>query len=264
MREWNTDGRGDRPPTPFKSALERVVADELDSHSVQWVYELPPKLPAGKKVYYLPDFTIRESPPDLMLPFWLEVKPQQMLYDLRDDLGVTRRHGDKFSGEIVIENVWWENIAELRSIELAKPKKLAEITGASVLVIGGVGGVSRLSIEMRPEEIIFSRSHPFPNWRAVLVKREREAQRLAFEREQSQRAERWRESQQTRMREEMQRRACFLSSVLSHASIGVNRFLGTCPGCNCRVESGRGSLYRHGGAFVVICDRCVRSGGNLS
>ena len=84
----------------FRSHLEVLVAQELDEHGVNWDYERFVTLPNGPQVRYLPDFTINSANPALQLPQWVEAKPQQFLYDLRDLLGVTRRNGERFSGEI--------------------------------------------------------------------------------------------------------------------------------------------------------------------
>jgi hypothetical protein len=160
---------------PFRSQLERKVAHELDRLEVEWAYERAVVLEDGTSPRYLPDFTITDAAAELCLPQWVEVKPMDFLYDLRVHCGIDRAHGDRFTGEIPVRNV---DSARLKSWqhELWKPKMLAEITGESVLAVGGVGGTAMLSITLTKNELVFSREHPFVN-QAGVEKKRRHAER---------------------------------------------------------------------------------------
>lgn len=249
---------------PFRSRLEREIAAELDEHGVEWGYEQPVILPDGHSPRYLPDFTIHQANPDLKLPQWVEGKPQQFIYDLRDSLGVTRRSGERLQGEVEVRGRDHEWLKLSMIEELWKPKMLAEITGESVLVVGGVGGTSKLTVEMRHDCMVFSREHPFVNWMAHVRRLEREAQQEVWRREAEER------DQQRRYNAEMQRlqaerqKADTLKSVLAYPSRGHNRHAGPCVGCGGVVAANMGSLYRvgivgGGERWFVVCDTCRRS-----
>ena len=224
----------------FRSHLEVLVAQELDEHGVNWDYERFVVLPDGPQVRYLPDFTINNANLALQLPQWVEAKPQQFLYDLRDVLGVTRRHGERFSGEIRHENVTAKNLQDLLVQELWKPKRLAELTGKSVLIVGTVGGTSSLSIEMFPDSIQFSRQHPFVNWLGIQKAKERERKRLEFEAEAAERQRAWREQQELN-RQAMARQ---LRETLQLKHLGPTKWNRGCFGCGMFVQAGSGSLRK--------------------
>jgi hypothetical protein len=228
------------PMPAFRSHLEVLVAQELDHHGVSWDYERPVSLPSQLPLPYLPDFTIDSASKALELPRWIEVKPQQFLYDLRDLLGVTRRHGDRFSGEVVREEVTAKDLREMLLQELWKPKRLAELTGESVLVIGTVGGTSSLSVEMCVGSIRFSRSHPFVNWLGVQKAKERERKRLQWEAEAAERQRLWREQQEKECQADIRR----LQETLRFRHLGPTRWARACFGCKIFVPAGSGSLRK--------------------
>jgi len=237
------DGQGSDPNRgiPFRSRLEREVAAEMDAHLVEWGYEEPQQHDDGSPIYYLPDFVIHEAAAELELPTYVEAKPQQFIYDLRDTLGVTRQYGDRFSGSITVRDVTGQSLRERQIEELWKPKTLAEIKGAGVLVVGGVGGSSRLSVEMRRDCIIFRRDHPFVNWPAVEKAREREAHRLRYEQERRQ-YEQQREAERQAAEVTHQRN---LSIIRGLPKYGANKFDSRCAGCAATVATGFGHLHRH-------------------
>lgn len=241
----------------FRSHLEVLVAQELDEHGVNWDYERPVVLPGGPQVRYLPDFTINSAEPVLQLPRWVEAKPQQFLYDLRDVLGVTRRHGERFSGEIDREDATSEDLRNMLVQELWKPKRLAELTGESVLVVGTVGGTASLSIEMRADSIRFSREHPFVNWLGIEKAKERERKRLQWEAEIAERQRHWHQ-QHERQREE---RARQVSETLRFPHLGRTKWNRYCFGCSAFVQAGTGSLrkvqFTDGShEWRVLCSSC--------
>lgn len=192
-----------------------------------------------------------------MLPRWVECKPQDFLYSLRDLLGVTRKHGDRFAGEIVCEGVASDDLRSMLVEELWKPKRLAEITGDSVLVVGTVGGVSSLSIEMGPASIKFSRQHPFVNWVGIQKAKERERKRLEWEAEAAER-QRLFEEDQKRQRQAMARE---LEATLAFRHLGPTKWNKTCFGCGSFVQAGQGSLrkvqFTDGShEWRVLCSSC--------
>lgn len=245
----------------FRSRLEFEVAQELDEHDVDWGYEQPVILPDGKSPHYLPDFTIHEADEDLELPQWIEAKPQQFLYDLRDTLGVTRKAGEKFNGVVDVNGVEHSHLQSMGIDELWKPKLLAEITGETVLVIGGVGGVSKLTAEMTPRGIRFRRDHPFVNWAGVLKRRESERQRreaaerhAEYERQRAQREAEW-----EALRHQVHRDLNLVRSVSLHKDCGAPRFESSCCGCN--IPTMTGTLYKvdivgGGSRWMVVCQAC--------
>lgn len=249
----------------FRSALERKVADELDRHGVAWRYEVPIDTPDGRRMSYLPDFTIDDSRDELQLPAWVECKPQQMLYDLRDALGVTRRAGEFFSTDVHVEGVTPRNLRDMGLAELAKPKTLADATGLGVLVIGTVSGTRTMSALMLPGRITFSRSHPFVNWPGVMAARRREQERLAAQ----ERFATWRRDLERAQRDAELARAERLAKARSAAAQIIHthrrytpQFASTCNVC--AANHGRdGGLYRVQTQFnerwIRVCPLCEAS-----
>lgn len=236
-----------------------MVARELDEHGVQWQYEQRVVLPDGRSPRYLPDFLIEEASPELQLPQWVECKPQDFLYALRDLLGVTRKHGDRFSGEVICEGVTSETLRGLLVDELWKPKMLAELTGKCVLLVGTVGAVASLSIEMRPDSVCFSREHPFVNWIGIQRAKERERKRLQWEAEAAERQRLWR-LEQDRRREAI---AQSLSDTLRFRHLGPTRWSRPCYGCSDFVRAGTGSLRKvefidGSHEWRVVCSNCCQ------
>lgn len=238
----------------FRSQLEVLVAKELDAHGVSWEYERPIWGRDGLPLHYLPDFTIKSADPALQLPMFVEAKPQDFLYSLRDLLGVTRRHGDRFAGEVICENVTAKDLRDLFVQELWKPKRLAELSGESTLVVGTVGAVSSLSVEMLADSIKFSRQHPFVNWVGIQKAKERELKRLQWEAEAQERQRLWREQQELN-------RESKVRETLQFKHLGVTKWDRHCYGCRAAVQAGSGSLRKvqfvdGGYEWRVLCSSC--------
>ena len=245
----------------FRSQLEVKVANELDHQGVAWEYEVPVKLPDGRSLWYLPDFTINSANNLLKLPKWVEAKPQDFLYSLRDLLGVTRKHGDRFAGEILCEEITSADLRSMLVEELWKPKRLAELTGESVLVVGTVGAISSLSIEMAPHLIKFSRQHPFVNWVGIQKAEERKQKRLKWEAEAAEHAATRQRIFQENQEQQRQAMKEELKATLAFRHIGPTKWSKACFGCNSFVQAGQGSLrkvqFTDGSLeWRVLCSNC--------
>jgi len=245
----------------YRSKLEADVAAELDQHGVEYGYEEPLALPGITHPGYLPDFTIHAADEDLELPRWVEAKPIDFLYSLRDDLGVTRRAGERFADVVEVDGVTHQTIKDRQIEELWKPKLLAQLTGESVLVLGGVGGQSKLSVTMRPDRIDFSREHPFVNWPGVTKKKERAESQARWRIENANRQRLYEADRAQRqrfhdiqVREIRQSAAATVQTILSHPSHGAPRFASSCAGCSTPTTTG--SLHRVGSGWKVICIAC--------
>jgi len=234
----------------FRSKLEADVAAELDRHGVEYSYEQPVDLPNGVRPRYLPDFTIHHADDDLEIPKWIEAKPIDFLYSLRDDLGVTRRAGERFSGTVEVEGVTHETIKGRQIEEMWKPKLLAELTRESVLVVGGVGGQSKLSVTMHPEGVSFSREQPFVNWAGVIRSRERAENQARYAAE---RAE-WQRLHDVQVQEIQRAATLTVQTILEHPSHGAPRFASSCAGCRSMTDTG--SLHRVNDGWKVVCAAC--------
>lgn len=242
----------------FRSELEAKVAAELDRHGVVWRYEEPVTLADGQTPHYLPDFTIDSAPDELQLPRWIEVKPAEHLYDLRTAVGIDARFGQYFDDDIVMEGLDHVNLRSIGIERIWKPKLLAELSGQSVLVVSKAGAVRHLSVEMRPDAVVFSRRHPFVN--AVGIQQERERER---------RREEWRAAEAERMLIIERERAQLVARVLSAGRrYGTNGYGQSCLGCHQYVPANDGHLYwvtiNNGGRYVVICGECDSGGGRAA
>lgn len=203
----------------FRSALEARVAEELDGLGVTWRYELPahegcPSVPA---VPYLPDFTIVDAPADLELPLWVEVKPADLLYAVRDHAGCP----ELFDGTRVAE-LNWRQLFDAQLDEVWKPKRLAELAGRPVLVVYQINRTRSLSVLMRPDRIELSRAHPTVNRRGVLRTREREEEQR-----------RWREQYEREKAEREKQDRLWRQQVIAYAQANGRpaRFGGRCAIC---------------------------------
>jgi hypothetical protein len=242
----------------FRSALERRVADELDRLSVPYTYELAVTLPNFGPVPYLPDFTIEVDSSHLDLPRWVECKPQAMLYTLRDVTGVTRRAGEYFETDVTVEGVTAGHLVELDLKELAKPKRLAELSGDEVLVIGDVGRTKSLTALLTPDTIMFSRHNRFVNQRGVELTEQR-AQREAAWRERAE-IERQR-YEQARAQAEAEREKNLWVALRAVLSTGVQafpRYASSCAGCQQVGDNGMIYKVRLGTTerWIRICPAC--------
>ena len=250
------------------------MAEELLALGVEFEYERPAETPAGACRFYLPDFTITQAPVALQLPRWVEVKPQEMLYTLRDDLRISRTHGERFKGEIGVQDCDAARLHGMGHVELCKPKRLAELTGESVLVVGGVGGTERMSIEMRRALIVFSRSHPIVNQEGLRKRQEREQRRAEYQRERDEysakcqqeaaaRQQRWAQAELDRARLAGQERRAIMAKLRATPTTKRNKFDARCFGCAGVVAAHSGHLYGTPGAvgssvWRVLCEPCAR------
>lgn len=251
----------------FRSRLEALVAQEMTSLGVSWKYEHPVSLPNGRSVNYLPDFLITHSPAELQLPRWVECKPQEFLYDLRTAMGIDRAHGERFKSPIAVSDVDSRVLSGLGFLELAKPKRLSEVSGESVLVVGRVRGIETLSVEMEPEKIIFSRSHPLVNQLGIQKDKERkerlaELQRKAYARQANLAAANSRMelvARTARIRNRLN-----VAKVINQSEKGRNKYNGQCFGCSSYIQAGKGFLFHAsvngaGWQFYVICKDCIEA-----
>jgi len=254
----------------FRSRLEREVADELTELGIRWEYEQPVTLPNGQTIYYLPDFHIppQGSIDGLPLPRWIEAKPQNFIYDLRDSLGITRQYGDRFSGVAVVNDIDHLDLKSRHIEELWKPKKLAEVTDEAVLIVGGVGGTNRLSVTMLADRIEFSRDNWIVNWKGVEQRREREAraamyarQREVWEQERIRRDFEYQRQLQEEAANKAAARAAALKVIRRYNVTGRNRYDQQCFGCGRRTPIGTGWLRNVAMAdgsdkWIVVCAEC--------
>lgn len=252
----------------FRSIIEADVARFLDECAVHWRYEAW----TDYTRHYLPDFTIDWAPECLGLPRWIEVKPQEMLYDLRDALGVP----ELFQGDHRIEDVSAADILNLNEkfAELYKPKRLAEVAaddlcettplsssearteaGIGVLVAAAANRTRTLSIEMDACGITLSRCHPFVNYKGVQRQRERD-----------QREERWAaeaavaraEYERQRVeREERNRRAwAAVGEAIRLMEPRQARYDGQCRRCAQRFAAAALLMWRYDDQWLVLCGCC--------
>lgn len=161
----------------FDSALEFQVANDMDEIGLgeHWGHHVP----SGFPVYYEPDFTIFKQPcmnPQcgvcdeyewagdyLKLPRWIEVKPAELLYAVRNAVGLDQRFEGEHRSPLTAEH-----LDEITTGELGKVKRLAEFAGQSVLVVERMNRHRKLSLLLTPEEVQFSRSHPAVNHQGFL------------------------------------------------------------------------------------------------
>jgi len=266
-------------PGEYRSHLEQQIADELAAHSIDVSYELPVEWPAGVRAPgYVPDFYVHPvqtvfdalGPDPLPLPRWIEGKPSQMMYALRDDLGVTRQHGAYFAGTIDVPEVDAAMLWKRDHRELFKPKRLAEIMGEPVWVVGGVGGKDQLSMTMLPDRILFHRDNWFVNWPGYKrrIEREESRQRAEIERAawQERRDEYERQYEAQRAQQERDRAAqadAQWGIVRSHPIVGSNKFDKACFRCGVVVGLMCGNLRKvsqqgGGHVWVTTCHDCER------
>jgi hypothetical protein len=247
----------------FRSHLEARVASELDRHFVRYAYESREGLPDLSQLRYLPDFRVISAPLKLSLPVWIECKPQQFLYDLRDELDVTRKFGEYFCEPVSVESCGSVDLYRMGAnlSELAKPKRLAELTGLDVLLVGGAGAKSRLSVLLKKSSIVFDRQHPFVNWRGYserIERERRETEARACAEEARQAYEKQKAEAEARAYKE-KRQLIELVKAAPHKM--ANRYAGECVSCGCDVLSGLGSLRAifdaSGNRFHrILCGEC--------
>lgn len=252
------------PPEPwkgisFRSKLELHVARHLDDLGLGWQYEKP-VTHEGRTIRYLPDFTMHTDGAEAEewdAPDFIEVKPQEFIYSLRDHLYVD----ELLNGEMELRRT--TDAARIRALdieELWKPKRLAELLGCSVLVAGKVNGTRTLSVLMLPDAIVFQRNHPIVNTKGVIAEAERQAKHARW----AAQAERWREEMDRRARErelarvaEQAKRLEQFGRLIRHADRRQAQFDGTCWWCAEHREAAALSIFRSTERWVPICKPCV-------
>lgn len=149
----------------FRSKLEKRVAEQLNRAGVQWVYEpetLTLTTVVGKPVRYLPDFQIVDADSDYELPPFIEVKPPDLLYQLRDNYEVPEHFPPDEPHHVT--TTAFDMHRRGVDLELCKPKLLAENHECEVLICGdGWTGTRRLSIIATPDRLVFTKGHPWVN-----------------------------------------------------------------------------------------------------
>ena len=189
-RFMDDDGRYPYGEHIMRSKLEVNMAMTLTEFGVAWDYERP----TGEELAYLPDFTILTLWPNLALgptpstAKWVEVKPQEMLYALRDHCKVEELFP---IGEQRHVNTTAFDLQEAGVEELWKPKRLAELTGQQVLICAVANRSHTLSVTATETGLTFDRDHPFVCAKGHNRRAERERQRKAwreqYEREKAER-----------------------------------------------------------------------------
>ena len=187
-RHMEEDGRYPYGEYVMRSKLEVNMALTLTEFGVAWDYERP----TGQELPYRPDFTILGTPNHLGLgqgaARWIEVKPQEMLYALRDHCKVEELFPIGEQRHVTITAF---DLSEAGVEELWKPKRLAELTDEQVLICAAANRSHTLSVLATPTELIFDRDHPFVCAKGHAKRVERDLQRKAWrEQYERERAER--------------------------------------------------------------------------
>jgi hypothetical protein len=233
---------------PFRSTLEVNVAIALDDLGINWGYEMP----LDEDIRYLPDFTIHTAHEDFQCPKWIEVKPAELIYAARDYFNVPERFDDDIRLPATLDDFKSIN----PDMELCKPKYLAELSEQSVLVVYQINKHRSLSIEMRPDCAIFSRSHPLVNWKRVVLDREKEIRRQEWQRqyrqEEIERANRQREEAAAD-----QERAAQVARRFSALDHRPARFSGSCCVCRWRREAEYLRIAKHNGTWLACCSEHI-------
>ena len=237
----------------FRSVLEVNVAEQLDALDVGWAYER-----AVPGVRYLPDFLItgrrsdwttdEPADPAMDLPAYIEVKPPEALYAVRDAVGL----GERFIGSHRYQ-MGWRDVAEMAD-ELHKPKRLAEHLGCNVLVAHAINRSRTLAVVMHPDGITVTREHPLVNWRSVLAEREREAWRRRMRAEAAER-ERERQAKAAEYEAERQDRRVRLLRWFRAQPYRVAMYDGWCHVCGADMAAADLVIAKHDERWY----RCCRS-----
>lgn len=189
-RHMEEDGRYPYGEYVMRSKLEVNMALTLTDFGVEWEYERA----TGFDLHYLPDFKITSLWPNLglgphrELAAWVEVKPQDMLYAIRDHCKVEELFP---IGEKRVVRTTAFDLQEAGVEELWKPKRLAELSGHQVLICATANRSHTLSVTATETSLIFDRDHPFVcakgHARRVERERQRRAWREQYERERAER-----------------------------------------------------------------------------
>jgi hypothetical protein len=229
---------------PFRSGLEAAVAKNFDAMGVEWAYER-----GVEGIAYLPDFTILDSIVDFQLPQWVEVKPAQLLYAVRDHLGVPER----FTNDVFSDPLTAEQLRDAGLSEIWKPKALAELEHQPVLVVSKINCNRTLSILMQPEQIVLSRSHRCVNWKQVKIDEENRRRREQWQREAAQR-------QAERAEQDEARRANNLAWARA-ADHRPARYDGRCIVCGASRPAGLLRIARYEDRWLAFCHQHLGEAG---
>lgn len=228
---------------PFRSGLEATAAGMLDDLEVDWAYERQTEY----SQYYLPDFTINEAEPYLQLPKWVEIKPAQALYAARDHFHIEER----FDGEH-FRAMTAKQMHEVCP-ELAKPKRLAELSGTPVLVASALGCLSTLSVMMRADGVILSRRHPAVNHKGFLKR----IQQWQWAIESEARHRKWEADRAAQLAEQerldRQRAEELIKHFRSIPNPRAAKYDGSCWACGTQRQAHDLILERINDNWVVIC-----------
>jgi len=223
--------------TTFRSVTERNVAQELTKLGVRYSYE--PEV--FRELRYLPDFRIESTPdPEMGQARWIEVKPAQAIYAVRDHFGLPERFSEPSARRMAAED-----LAEVAP-ELMKPKALAEHTGDAVLVASAVNRNSTVALVMYEQFIEVTRSYPLVNWQQVVRDRER-----------AERHRRWRLEQERRDAEraaENQRIAQHNLGQILRADRIQAKYPGVCCVCQQRRPAESLVVARIGERWIPCCN----------
>lgn len=244
----------------FRSGLEADVARALDQFSVTWEYELPAHeamlrlrpmyaASAAPPVRYLPDFTIVEAPDDLALPMFVEVKPAELLYALRDRAGCPERFEGTRQAQIDANTLHSEGFDEVW-----KPKALAELYQVDVLITARLNATSSVSVLATPTGLEFSKSHPAVNRRGVLARQERDRRWAEMAELQAV----WRAQREA---ESVERATRFMAAALTTPRRNA-RLGGLCGYCQTQQPAAALDIFRPAGSayWEAICRSHLKEG----
>lgn len=241
----------------FRSGLEAQIASALDTLGVIWQYELPAHeglclvQRAGDPTpplvdWYLPDFTVLDADASLQLPLWVEAKPAEALYAIRDMAGIP----EYFMGNQYLS---WDatTLHQRGCLELWKPKRCAEVLHESVLVVSALYRVRTLSILMGMESLALSRQHPAVNYRAVLNEEARQEREAKWRQAEAER-------QQTYHRQQQQRIQNIISVAQRHGRPA--RYDGWCCLCSRQTAADELQIFRtQYNRWAGVCLTCLAS-----
>jgi hypothetical protein len=196
---------------------------------------------------------------------WIEVKPQDFLYQLRNTCFSTsnRAIGEHFKGPIscALDSGYLWDMRGSHDVfkELAAPKKLAESSGRNVLVISTTTGTSTLSVYLTRNGIVFERNHPLVNSRYWANRLTREEKRREQER-QAEDARRLYELERAERRREQERLVANVKCLIASQDPSrrrVNDWSQQCLACSTAIEPRAGYLLNHEGRWHVMHRECV-------
>lgn len=273
MSVWQRD-MGAPPTEPFegvlfRSHLELAVAKELSALDVFWDYEVcpwcirkvrpvesPPRRCActGGPVNYLPDFRILIADAELDLPQWVEVKPAELLYAVRDALGLPEDLGGEACAVATTSDQWSKSdVAEIH-----KPLALAERTGKSVLVVSAINRHRTLSVLCGPGGMTLSKWHPAVNWKGHQRRVEQEANRRRWEAERVEREREW-AAKEAQLQQQRQDTAAYMRRLAAMGPGMPARYDGLCYVCSTSQTAENLLLHRVQDRWIGVCRPCAAS-----